>query len=537
VGSAATFTGSVVGLSPTGAVQFTDSNGSIGGPMPLTGQSQAVGAASISISSLALGVHSIGGLYAGDSKNAAASSQVPVSHLVVEAPPGGSSTTLNGPVSSDLGSLATFTALVAGDSPTGTVQFKDGGNNLGDAVPLVGGQATLRTAALALGGHSITGNYSGNGSNTPSTSNTITHTVYAAITTQVSLATIVNPNGSVTMSATVTGNVTPTGTVFFRDGGATLAQSGLANGTASYTATNLAPGTHEFYADYSGDANNQAVTSGAVVQQVSLPHSLLNSPRLLNISTRGQVQTGFNVMIGGFVISGPTSKRVVIRAIGPSLVNYGVQGALANPQMQIVHSDNNMLIASNDDWGSADNAADLQRSGFAPSNAAESALLVTLAPGAYTAIVSGVGDVTGVGLVEVYEVDHPEVSLINISTRGKVGTGFDVMIGGFVITGDGPQTVVIRAIGPSLANYGVAGSLANPQLQLVRQSDQSIMATNDDWGSDPNAAQVQSSGFAPSNPLESAIYITLDPGAYTAIVSGVNNTSGVGLVEVYKVGQ
>jgi len=106
-----------------------------------------------------------------------------------------------------------------------------------------------------------------------------------------------------------------------------------------------------------------------------------------------------------------------------------------------------------------------------------------------------------------------------------------------VITGDGPQTVVIRAIGPSLANYGVAGSLANPQLQLVRQSDQSIMATNDDWGSDPNAAQVQSSGFAPSNPLESAIYITLDPGAYTAIVSGVNNTSGVGLVEVYKVAQ
>jgi alpha-tubulin suppressor-like RCC1 family protein len=533
VGSPATFSGSVVGLGPTGGVVFTDFNNAISGPMPLGGQSQAVSTASFSIA-LPVGMHSVGGLYSGDSKNAAAASSVPVSHQVVEAPPGVSTILLNGKVSSDLGSLATFTALVAGDSPTGSVQFKDGANNLGDAVPLVGGTATLRTSALALGAHSITGAYSGDGANTPGVSNGITHTVYEAITTQVSLATILNPNGSVTMSATVTGNVTPTGTVYFRDGGTTLAQSSLANGTASYTASNLLPGTHELYADYSGDPNNQAVSSGAVVQQVSLPHSLLNAPRLLNISTRGQVQTGFNVMIGGFVISGPTSKRVVIRAIGPSLANFGVAGALANPRMQLVHSDNNMLIASNDDWGLADNAVDLQRSGFAPSNAAESALLVTLAPGAYTAIVSGVADVTGVGLVEVYEVDHPEVSLINISTRGYVGTGFDVMIGGFVITGDGPQTVVVRATGPSLAKYNVQGALANPQLQLVRESDHAIIATNDNWVDASNKAQIESSGFAPSDPLESAIYITLDPGAYTAIVSGVNGGTGVGLVEVYK---
>jgi len=198
-----------------------------------------------------------------------------------------------------------------------------------------------------------------------------------------------------------------------------------------------------------------------------------------------------------------------------------------------VRSSDQVVIDSNDDWGTAANAATLQASGFAPSNPLESAIYTTLPPGAYTAIVSGVGNTSGVGLVEVYEVDHPEVELINISTRGKVLTGFDVMIGGFVILGNGPQTVVIRAIGPSLANFGVAGALQNPQIQLVRQSDQTIIATNDDWVNAPNASLIQSSGFAPSNSFESAILITLDPGAYTAIVSGVNGGTGVGLVEVY----
>ena len=258
--------------------------------------------------------------------------------------------------------------------------------------------------------------------------------------------------------------------------------------------------------------------------------------RLVNISTRGQVQTGFNVMIGGFVISGSSPKTVVVRAIGPSLANFGVAGALSDPVLQIVRSSDQTTVASNDDWGDAPNAATLQASGFTPSSPLESAIHVQLNPGAYTAIVTGFGGVTGVGLVEVYEVDQPDTPLINISTRGRVQTGFDVMIGGFVVSGSSPQTVVVRAIGPSLANFGVAGALANPQLQLVRSSDQTVIASNDDWGSAANAAQVQSSGFAPSNALESAIYVTLDPGAYTAIVSGVGGGVGVGLVEVYKVG-
>jgi photosystem II stability/assembly factor-like uncharacterized protein len=258
-------------------------------------------------------------------------------------------------------------------------------------------------------------------------------------------------------------------------------------------------------------------------------------PRLANISTRGQVQTGFDVMIGGFVISGSAPKTVVIRAIGPSLATFGVTGALANPTLQLVRSSDNATIATNDDWGTAANAAQITASGFAPSHPQESAMYLTLQPGAYTAIVSGVGNTSGVGLVEVYEVDHPEVALINISTRGKVQTGFDVMIGGFVVLGDGPQTVVIRAIGPSLANFGVNGALANPTMQLIRISDNATIATNDDWGSASNAALIQSSGFAPSNALESAILISLQPGAYTAIVSGVQNGTGVGLVEVYTV--
>jgi len=143
---------------------------------------------------------------------------------------------------------------------------------------------------------------------------------------------------------------------------------------------------------------------------------------------------------------------------------------------------------------------------------------------------------TVVGLVDVYEIDRPDLPLINISTRGKVQTGFDVMIGGFVVTGTGSQTVVIRAIGPSLANYGVAGALPNPTMQLVRISDSAVIATNDDWQGGPNAGQIQAAGFAPTNPLESAIMVTLSPGAYTAIVSGVNGGVGVGLVEVYAVG-
>ena len=255
--------------------------------------------------------------------------------------------------------------------------------------------------------------------------------------------------------------------------------------------------------------------------------------RLGNISTRMQVLTGNDVMIGGFVVSGGADKTVVIRARGPSLVPFGITNALANPVLQLVRSSDQATIATNDNWGSAANAGAVTASGFAPSDPLEAAILVTLPPGAYTAIVTGAGGSTGVGIVEVFEVDRPEAPLANISTRGQVLTGNDVMIGGFVINGADPQTVVVRARGPSLVPFGIPNALANPVLQLVRSSDQATIAINDDWQAATNAADLQASGFAPSSNQEAAILITLDPGAYTAIVTGAGGTTGVAIVEVF----
>jgi hypothetical protein len=256
---------------------------------------------------------------------------------------------------------------------------------------------------------------------------------------------------------------------------------------------------------------------------------------LSNISTRGQVRTGNDVMIGGFIIGGTSSKTVVIRARGPSLTPLGVPNALADPSLQLVRSSDQATLAINDNWGSNANAAQLQASGFAPSHALESALLVSLAPGAYTAIVAGVGNTSGVGMIEVFELDNPTAPLANLSTRGQVLTGGDVMIGGFIVRGTGPQTVVVRARGPSLVPHGITNALANPMLQLVRSSDQATIAVSDNWGSAANAAQLSATGFAPQNGLEAAILITLQPGAYTAIVTGAAGGTGVGMVEVFTV--
>ncbi|HEX5129513.1 MAG TPA: hypothetical protein VFV90_07200, partial [Usitatibacter sp.] len=179
--------------------------------------------------------------------------------------------------------------------------------------------------------------------------------------------------------------------------------------------------------------------------------------------------------------------------------------------------------------------AQLQAAGFSPPDPLEAALLVNLPPGAYTAIVQGAGGGTGVAVAAVYEVGGVEVPLVNISTRGLVGTGNDVMIGGFVIQGDGPQQVAIVATGPSLAPFGISNPLANPTLTLVRSSDQAILASNDDWAEGSNAAQLQAAGFAPSDALEAAILTTLPPGAYTAIVQGAGGGTGVSVIGVYRV--
>ncbi len=257
--------------------------------------------------------------------------------------------------------------------------------------------------------------------------------------------------------------------------------------------------------------------------------------RLANISTRGFVGTGENVLIGGFIVGGSAAKTIVVTATGPSLTAAGIANPLMNPIVSVYRQADHVIVASSDDWGAGQSRDLLQASGLAPTDGAEAGVIAVLAPGAYTMLVSGANATTGVAVVAVYEIDHPESPLINIATRANVQTGNDVMIAGFVIYGTSPRQVAITAAGPSLSAFGIANPLSNPTLRLVRQSDGSTVAANDDWQSASNASQLMAAGFAPADARESAIMLTLDPGAYTAIVEGVNAVTGVAVVGVYAV--
>ncbi len=249
--------------------------------------------------------------------------------------------------------------------------------------------------------------------------------------------------------------------------------------------------------------------------------------RLANISTRMRVGTGDNVMIGGFVIQGTRAKKVIIRALGPST---HLSGALANPTLEL-HSGTGALLTSNDNWRSTQ-AQEIIATGIPPASNYESAIVATLAGNSsYTAIVRGVNDTTGVALLEIYDLDSASPinsKLANISTRGHVGTGNDVLIGGFIILQAQPKTVVIRAIGPS---SGVPGFLANPTLEL-HNGNGALLSTNDNYSFDPYVSYYH---LVPPDTRESALARILAPGNYTAIVRGVNNTTGVALVEAYGV--
>lgn len=247
-----------------------------------------------------------------------------------------------------------------------------------------------------------------------------------------------------------------------------------------------------------------------------------------NISTRLPVLTGDNVPIGGIIVAGSVPKRVIIRALGPSLAAAGVNGALANPTLQLFQGET--LIAENDNWREDQEKA-ISQTGVAPSDNREAAIVRTLEPGNYTAIVRGKDNTTGIGLVEAYDLDQrPNSKLVNISTRGVVGSGDDVLIGGFIV---GPTTrVVVRAIGPSLANAGIQGSLQDPILELVNANGQVIRA-NDNWQG-IQKAEIKATGLQPSDERESALLATLTAGSYTAVVRGATDGSGIGLVEVYN---
>jgi N-acetylneuraminic acid mutarotase len=256
---------------------------------------------------------------------------------------------------------------------------------------------------------------------------------------------------------------------------------------------------------------------------------------IIELSTRMRVQTGNEVGIGGFILTGSAPKHVILRAIGPSLTQYGVPGALADPVMEL-HGPGGFVTITNDNWRDTQ-AAEIKATFIPPANLLESAIVATLAPGAYTAIVSGKGQTSGVALVEVYDLDHsPASTLANLSTRAFVGTGDNIVIAGFLLNGVINDRIVVRGIGPSLTAVGVANALANPILEL-RDSNAALLIANDDWQDDPaQAAELLAAGLAPSDNLESGIAATLPPGLYTALLAGQNNGTGVGLVEVYDRG-
>ncbi|HXS51770.1 MAG TPA: glycosyltransferase [Usitatibacter sp.] len=331
---------------------------------------------------------------------------------------------------------------------------------------------------------------------------------------------------------------TGTGTVTSAPAGISCGSACLASfDTGASVALTATPDASSIFSGWGGACSGSAACNVTMDSAKSVTADFEPStsiPRLGNISTRMDVLTGNNVMIAGFVIGGSTPKTVAITATGPSLAAFGIANPLPNPMLTLVRQSDHAVIATNDDWQADPNASQLTASGFAPTDPREAGIVATLPPGAYTAIVSGAGNGVGVSVVGVFELDHPEVPLVNISTRGFVQGGNNVMIAGLIVQGNGPQQVVITATGPSLAPFGITNPLANPTLTLVRQSDHAVIGTNDDWQTNANAADIMASGFAPTDPLESALLVTLDPGAYTAIVSGVGGT-GVSVVGVFTV--
>lgn len=258
----------------------------------------------------------------------------------------------------------------------------------------------------------------------------------------------------------------------------------------------------------------------------------------LNISVRSRVGTGADVLISGFINIGTAAKKVILRALGPSLQQSGVSNPLSDPVLEL-HAGDGSLITTNNDWkdNTAQQQQDITANQLAPPNELESAIVITLQPGTYTAVVRGNGATApGVAVLEVYDVDHASASrLANISGRASVLTGSNVLFSGFIVGNNiGAAKVVVRALGPSLAQSGIADPLADPTLE-VRDNNGALIIANNNWQEDTSqAAQISADGLAPANLAESAVATSLVPGTYTAIVAGNGGGTGVGLVEVYN---
>jgi hypothetical protein len=333
---------------------------------------------------------------------------------------------------------------------------------------------------------------------------------------------------SPTPTATATTTPKPTAT-------ATATASATATATASATATPTATPVATPPSTPTATATATATftpTATATATATPTATSTATPAQAVNLSTRMRIATGDKVGIGGFIIRGTTPKHVLIRAIGPSLSQFGVQDALPDPFLTL-YASGPAPLRSNNNWKDTQEAA-IRATGIPPNDPLESAIDTTLPSGSYTAVVSGNNDSAGVGLVEVYDFNESAGKLANLSTRAFVGTDGAITIAGFILGNQsGLAPVIIRGIGPSLAAAGVNDALGNPQLEL-RDGNGALLLANKDWQDDPDQrAQVTAAGLAPKDARESAIAATLPPGQYTALLVGEDNSTGIGLIEIY----
>jgi hypothetical protein len=322
---------------------------------------------------------------------------------------------------------------------------------------------------------------------------------------------------------TVTVSNTNSYAVTASSGGYSVPVSGSGSYTVTFSGGSVPTNQRNVSVNNGQNVKSDYVVTGSATPTPTPP---AGPTRLANISTRAVVGTGANVLIGGFIVTGIESKKVIVRGIGPSL---SLPGKMLNPMLEL-HDPSGAVIAVNDNWGQSANSSEIANSGVAPTNPSESAVLMDLAPGSYTAVLSGVNQTTGTAVVEVYDLDGAADSkLANISTRAFVQGGDNVLIGGLIVVGQSDADAIVRAIGPSLT---VPGAMADPTLEL-RDANGILLASNDNWRSTQQTAII-ATGVAPTRDAEAAIVTTFSPGSYTAIVRGANGTTGVAVVEVYQ---
>jgi len=434
-----------------------------------------------------------------------------------------------------VGTFASFTVRTSPPVPSATVNFTGTLPSGINFTPNGDGTATIDGTALggSQGSYPIT--ITGSNGTLPDAMQAFTITVQdappvleaPAITSASSTTFTVGTAGTFTI--TTTGSPTPT---LEWDGAQPAWLSFVDNTDGTATLSGTPDAGSDLTYSYTITARNGVfppATQDFILHITPIPASA----QLVNVSTRLAIQTGGNVGIGGFIISGPDPKKVLIRGIGPTLGSFGVPNALQNPILEL-HDGTGAVLTSNDDWKLPQQAA-VEATGLAPPDDREAAILLSLQPGSYTVIESGKNGTTGNGLIEVYDVDALSASqLSNISTRGLVQTGNNVMIGGFVVSGaSGSINLIVRVLGPTLTSFGVPNALSDPTLQLY-DGNGTVIAFNNNW-KDSQQTQIQNSGRQPPNNLEPAIAVPVSPGNYTAIVRGNNNGTGVGLVEVYRV--